>query len=111
MWRGCKGFTLVEVLAALVVWMMIASVLLPGLIKINQERKGFILEQQARFLLTLELENIRTEKEMFTPKTINKGGIMYSLSLLEEDEPTKLCVNYTDYKLLVKERCVYVRYP
>lgn len=111
MWKNSKGFTLVEVLGALVVWMVIASVLLPGLIRMNQERKGFLLDQQARFILTLELENIRTETRLFEASTVNKNGTLYSLTLVEDNQPARLCVSYMDYRLLEKERCAYVHLP
>lgn len=111
MWKNCKGFTLLEVLASLVIWMVIASVLLPGLVRINQERKGFALEQQARFILTMELENVRSNDAVFQEKTVNKDGTFYSVTLIEESFPPMLCVSYDDYRLLVKERCMYVHYP
>ncbi|WP_339146850.1 MULTISPECIES: type II secretion system protein [unclassified Sutcliffiella] len=108
MWKNSKGFTLVEVLGALVVWMVIASVLLPGLVRMNQERKGFILDQQARFILTLELERIRTETILFEESTVNRNGTSYSLTLVEDIVPPMLCVSYINYRSLEKERCGYV---
>ncbi|KPB05208.1 type II secretion system protein [Bacillus sp. CHD6a] len=111
MWNSDKGFTLLEVLATLVIWMVIASVLLPGLVKMSQERKGFFLEQQARFILTLELENIRSQDDVFQETTSYKDGNVYTITLKEETVPPLLCVSYIDYQLLEKERCVYVRYP
>lgn len=111
MWKNSKGFTLVEVLAALVVWMVIASVLLPGIVRMNQERKGFILDQQARFILTLELERIRTEAILFEESTVNKNGTSYALTLEEDTTPPMLCVSYTNYRSLVIERCAHVHLP
>ncbi|MCG1022682.1 type II secretion system protein [Sutcliffiella horikoshii] len=111
MWKNSKGFTLVEVLAALVVWMVIASVLLPGLVRMNQERKGFILDQQARFILTLELERIRTGAILFEENTVNKNGTSYALTLVEDTVPPMLCVSYTNYRSLEVERCAYVHLP
>ncbi|NLP50901.1 type II secretion system protein [Bacillus sp. RO1] len=110
MWKSHRGFTLLEVLATLVIWMVIASVLLPGLVRMNQERKGFVLEQQARFILTIELESIRSQEGVFQEKTLNKDGTIYTVTLKEGTIPPTLCVSYSDYQLLVKERCLYVRY-
>ncbi len=111
MWKNAKGFTLVEVLGAMVVWMVIASLLLPGIVRLNQERKGFILEQQARFVLTLELDQIRLEANLVDGKTVNRNGTDYRLTLDEGSKPNILCVSYTDYRLLEQERCVYVYLP
>lgn len=111
MWKSHRGFTLLEVLATLVIWMVIASVLLPGLVKMNQERKGFVLEQQARFILTIELESTRSQEGVFQEKTLNIDGTIYTVTLKEGTIPPTLCVSYSDYQLLVKERCIYVRYP
>lgn len=111
MWKNFKGFTLVEVLGALVIWMVIASVLLPGLLRIHQERRGFHLDQEARFILTMELESIRTETRIFEESTVNKNGNFYSLALVEGNGPAMLCVSYKDYRLLEKERCAYVHLP
>ncbi|WP_010194647.1 type II secretion system protein [Bacillus sp. m3-13] len=111
MWKSSKGFTLVEVLGALVIWMVIASVLLPGLVRMNQERKGFILDQQARFLLTMELEEIRTGAKLFEDSMVNRNGTTYSLTLVEETVPPVLCVSYMNYKSLEEERCIYVHLP
>jgi type II secretory pathway pseudopilin PulG len=111
MWKNSKGFTLVEVLGALVVWMIIASVLLPGLVRMNQERKGFILDQQARFILTLELERIRTEAILFEERTVNRNGTSYALTLEEDTLPPMLCVSYINYRSFEMERCAYVHLP
>ncbi|WP_404428670.1 prepilin-type N-terminal cleavage/methylation domain-containing protein [Sutcliffiella horikoshii] len=111
MWKSSKGFTLLEVLGALVIWMVIASVLLPGLVRMNQERKGFILDQQARFILTMELEQIRTESQVLEGKTVIRNGTAYSLTLKEETIPSVLCVSYMNYRSLEEERCIYVHLP
>lgn len=111
MWKSSKGFTLVEVLGALVVWMVIASVLLPGLVRMNQERKGFILDQQARFILTMELEQIRTESQILEDKTVIRNGTAYSLTLEAENVPSIMCVTYMNYRSMEEERCIYVHLP
>ncbi|WP_226680038.1 type II secretion system protein [Sutcliffiella horikoshii] len=111
MWKSSKGFTLLEVLGALVIWMVIVSVLLPGLVRMSQERKGFFLDQQARFLLTVELEEIRTEAKSFEGNTVNRNGTTYSLTLVEETVPPLLCVTYKNYRSLEEERCIYVHLP
>jgi len=111
MWKSSKGFTLLEVLGALIIWMVIASVLLPGLVRMNQERKGFILDQQARFILTMELEQIRTEAQILKSKTVIRNGTAYSLTLKEETIPPVLCVSYMNYRSLEEERCIYVHLP
>lgn len=111
MWKSSKGFTLLEVLGALVIWMVIASVLLPGLVRMNQERKGFILDQQARFILTMELEGIRTEARTLESKTVIRNGTTYLLTLEEETFPPVLCVSYMNYRSLEEERCIYVHLP
>ncbi|QFT89793.1 hypothetical protein FIU87_14110 [Bacillus sp. THAF10] len=111
MWRKDEGFTLLEVLAALFVWVVIASLLVPGLVRMNQERKGFLLEQDARFILAMSLEEIRREQPINFEGKIIKKRTTYSTHMKEASMSPLLCVAYTDFRNMKQERCVHVFYP
>ncbi|CAG9619268.1 type II secretion system protein [Sutcliffiella rhizosphaerae] len=110
MWKKDSGFTLLEVLAALFVWIVIASVLVPGLVRMNQERKGFLLEQEARYILNMEQDKIRIGHQAEYPLLISKKTD-YLVEFHLESQISELCVSYKEYRQNKKERCVYVHYP
>ncbi|MCA1320536.1 prepilin-type N-terminal cleavage/methylation domain-containing protein [Bacillus tianshenii] len=107
MWRQSRGFTLLEVLAALVVWMMIMTLLLPGLVMINQERSSFKHDRTARQLLTKELEKLRKSGDVFIGKEIESNGISFRFHKSEENGIPAICAVYLDYRKREERRCVY----
>ncbi|MGD6832306.1 hypothetical protein ACQCT5_09085 [Sutcliffiella halmapala] len=107
MWNQSKGFTLLEVHAALIVWMIIMTLLLPSLVRINQERNNFKLDREARLLLTKELENVRLSGGMFIGKEIESNGTRFRLYQSVETTLPAICAEYLDYRKREKRRCVY----
>ncbi|WP_078379734.1 type II secretion system protein [Sutcliffiella halmapala] len=107
MWKLSNGFTLLEVLATMVVWMITITLLLPALVMINQERNGFTLDREARFLLNQELESKRSHGDPLSEKIIEKQGRVFQLIRKEDGSLISICVKYQDYRDREKTRCVY----
>lgn len=107
MWRQPRGFTLVEVLATLVIWMITITILLPSLVMINQERNSFTLEREARFLLTEELESVRGDGEQLEARILEKHGRQFQIIKKINESFTSICVKYQDYRNREQTKCVY----
>lgn len=102
MFKNCKGFTLAETLSSLIIWLMIATFLLPNFLLIVLERKNLQLEQSIRYTLTNEVEKRRTEEKRFDYENYN-GAMQIVERTIEGNKA--VCILYDDYRNVTRERC------
>ncbi|MED4019045.1 type II secretion system protein [Sutcliffiella cohnii] len=102
MFKNCNGFTLAETVSSLIIWIMIATFLLPNFLFIVLERKNLQLEQSIRYTLTNELEKRRAGEMQFDIENYSSG-----MQIVERTvEGNKaVCIIYDDYRNVSRERC------
>lgn len=111
MWKKCEGFTLVETLCALIIWLMIATVIFPSFLVVVVERKNIMLERESRLLLqdlvqTMRVNPIQNSEHI----ELNREGGKFTFTTTIHETYSNVCVTYHDYKNRIKEKCelVYV---
>ncbi|WP_096153433.1 MULTISPECIES: type II secretion system protein [Bacillus] len=104
MWKKCDGFTLLETISALFVWVMIATIIFPSLLTVIVERKNIKLEREARFLLQDKVQVMR-EDAVYEEMEVKNEGIFFTFIIMNEDPYSKVCVSYNDYKNRKREKC------
>ncbi|MDX5474486.1 MAG: type II secretion system GspH family protein [Bacillaceae bacterium] len=111
MWKKCEGFTLVETLCALFIWLMIASIIFPSFLLVIVERKNIMLERESRLLLQDFTQMMRVNQIQNNEHIeLKREGIKFTIYTKNHESFTKVCVTYHDYKNRIKEKCelVYV---
>lgn len=97
--RNSKGFSLIEVLAALAVMTIVVATVVPSLIHVYRERATIQEKRQA-----LEMLHNRTQKWLANEgdaaiydDTVKKGVVTYSFTVKNHDSDGKLtlCVSWT----------------
>jgi competence protein ComGE len=73
----------------------------------HQERKGLLLEQQARFFLANELDRVRVDEQGYLEKKMTWQGVEVRLLYKDEQPHSSICVGYSDYRSNEKQRCMY----
>lgn len=106
--RDKRGFTMVEMLLSVTIWLMLCVTLLPHLMVIIAERKNNDLLNMGNQLLAEELQK-EFNGETSSLKPIAKGGVTYQFtrSLNEELQKWQLCVTWEDKLGKSYERCGY----
>jgi competence protein ComGE len=104
-----NGFTFVEMLVSLGIWLFLALMLLPSFTQVLVERKNEALKGMAHRLLNEELQTV--DLSIQGEKAIKRNQIVYTIRWnLEEDELVKACISWYDYSERFVERCRYVKY-
>jgi competence protein ComGE len=104
-----NGFTFVEMLVSLGIWLFLALMLLPSFTQVLVERKNEALKSMAYQLLNEELQTV--DLSIQGEKAIKRNQIVYTIRWnLEEDELVKACISWHDYFERFVERCRYVKY-
>ncbi|MEH7224578.1 type II secretion system protein [Bacillus sp. JJ1566] len=103
-----RGFTMLEMLLSVSIWLMLCVTLLPQLMLIMTERRNTDIFNMGSQLLSEELQ-----KEYNGESTLNnveKDGVTYkfSKSFNEGLQKWELCVNWEDKLSKTYERCGYV---
>ena len=109
MWKSCKGFTLVETLSALIIWLMIAAIIFPSFLSVLVERKNIMLEREARLLLQDVVQTMRTDQlQSSESMDIKKEGVQFTVSKIQDKAYSSVCISYYDYKNRIKEQCEWM---
>lgn len=95
MLRNCKGFSILEVIGALSIFLVVIMVMLPFLIKTYEERSILDYKREALVLLHNETESYLYDYgyEPVT-KEIITGKRIYLFTLDGESSLEKLCVHW-----------------
>jgi prepilin-type N-terminal cleavage/methylation domain-containing protein len=105
--KNCKGFTLVEVITALMVLTIMTLVLLPSLAKIYQERGAIHQEHVALHLLDKAITSwIYDNNTLIEENVVIEQNTTYTLTLLlNDDNYIRACINWIGANQRVYERC------
>ncbi|HZG60497.1 MAG TPA: competence type IV pilus minor pilin ComGE [Anoxybacillus sp.] len=108
MYKNCNGFTLIEMLVSLGIWLLVATILLPSFIQISLERKNEELKSTAQQILNEELRMY--DFTTLHDKTIRRNDILYTIRWESaENGIMKACIHWQDYTERVVERCGYAK--
>jgi competence protein ComGE len=105
MCKNCNGFTLIEMLVSLGIWLLVATILLPSFIQISLERKNEELKSTAQQILNEELCMTTLHD-----KTIRRNDVLYTIRWeFAENGIMKACIHWQDYTERIVERCGYAK--
>ncbi|MEH7380011.1 type II secretion system protein [Bacillus sp. JJ1533] len=106
--RDKRGFTLVEMLLSISIWLMLCVTLLPQLMIIMTERRNAEIYSMGTQLLSEELQKEYNGEA--TLDYVNEDGVTYKISknLNEDLKKWELCVTWEDRLSKKYERCGYV---
>jgi competence protein ComGE len=105
MCKNCNGFTLIEMLVSLGIWLLVATILLPSFIQISLERKNEELKSTAQQILNEELRMTTLHD-----KTIRRNDVLYTIRWeFAENGIMKACIHWQDYTERIVERCGYAK--
>ncbi|RAK22370.1 competence protein ComGE [Anoxybacillus vitaminiphilus] len=108
MCKNCNGFTLIEMLVSLGIWLLVSILLLPSFVQISLERKNEELKMTAQQILKEEL-HIRHLTSLHD-KTIQRNNVLYTVHWeFVENGVVKVCIHWQDYTERVVERCGYAK--
>ncbi|HET7579760.1 MAG TPA: type II secretion system protein [Bacillales bacterium] len=115
MLKNRKGFSLVEVMAALTVLTITAAVSLPLLIHVYQDREAVHEELRAANLLQNHLKRWIVEGTAGAQnhQVLRHGGTTYRLTWNAEPElkAEKICITWYSSKERRKQKCGYAKMP
>lgn len=107
-----KGFTLIEMLLALTIWLMLCTMLLPKLMFVLVERKNIEIMNTGNIILNEELTHIFQDEWIgIGDEMIVKENITYHIAreFNDEIEQWELCLSWKDKRNRHVERCGYAR--
>ncbi|MBA2869911.1 competence protein ComGE [Anoxybacillus calidus] len=108
MCKNCNGFTLIEMLVSLGIWLLVATILLPSFIQISLERKNEELKSIAQQILNEELRMY--DLTTLHDKTIRRNDVLYTIRWeFTENGTMKACIRWQDYTKRAVERCGYTK--
>jgi competence protein ComGE len=108
MFRKFNGFTLLETLVALNIWLFLIVSLLPQLIHLEKERYNLTLMATANQVLQEELTHYLYDSASVTFRDVVKDNKYYAISWEEMDtNMIKICVAWKDDVDRDKEKCGY----
>ncbi|MCH1624914.1 type II secretion system protein [Ferdinandcohnia quinoae] len=105
-----KGFTLLEMLIALTIWLLLCTVFLPKLTVILIERKNIEIMNTGNKILSEELAQAFQDTWFEVgEEVIVKENYSYVLmrELNENIQKWEVCVSWTDKRNRIVERCGY----
>lgn len=106
MLRNCNGFTLIEVLFALVIFTVVIASTASILFIVLNERQSVSEQLIAYEILNNTFEKIRTNNELNLPeKTIERNGTTYSLSSNKDEVELHICVEWQARNKRAYEEC------
>jgi|GEM_PF-689915 len=102
-----SGFTLIEVIAAIAIWLSLSMLVLPSFVRMEIERKNKMLKATAQQIMSEEIfwhtdSNVQT-------KEVVRNGYMYTVDWQEESGHAKVCIRWHDYLDRLVERCGYTK--
>ena len=107
--RNERGFTLVEMLLSVSIWLMLCATLLPQLLIIMSERRNTEIFNVGRQLLSEELDKEYNGEDSNLDKIV-LNGVTYQFSKNANDElqVLELCISWEDKLSKTYERCGYI---
>lgn len=104
-----RGFTMVEMLLSVSIWLMLCATLLPQLMLIITERRNTEIYNMGNQLLSEELQK-EFNGEPLNIVSTEKNGVTYkfSKSYNERLQKWELCVTWEDKLSKTYERCGYI---
>ncbi|MFS1517940.1 competence type IV pilus minor pilin ComGE [Bacillus sp. SM2101] len=107
MFKNCNGFSMIELLISLSIWLLLLLILLPPLTHIVQERKNIQLINTANHIVSNRLQIYHTES-YFIDEQIEVSNYKFTVAWEDANELlAKVCVSYTDFRKEEKKRCGY----
>jgi competence protein ComGE len=105
MLRNCKGNTLIEMLAALSIWLTAVSLLIPNYMHIRMERKNLEWIRTAYEILSDEMERL-SDSNLSENENVRKRFTIYREKMSDVDL-WKICVTWKNLHGKQEERCLY----
>jgi competence protein ComGE len=105
MLRRSDGYFLAEMLLSLSAWLVVTSVLLPGLVHLRDQTAALQVENTAIHLLYDELERAVEEGVPAEPRSIELNGINYEIHWGGEMSRIEVCVEYQDERSKRYKKC------
>ncbi|WP_010678103.1 competence type IV pilus minor pilin ComGE [Bacillus timonensis] len=104
-----RGFTMVEMLLSVSIWLMLCATLLPQFMFIMTERRNIDLRNMGNQLLTEELQKEFNGEASNLGSTV-KNGVTYQFSKTYNEglQGWQLCVSWQDKLTKTYERCGYI---
>lgn len=110
MCKNCNGFTLVEVMLSFFILSVMTSTIIPGYIKVYQERKTILEEQQAQQYITNLLQAwIYDNETIENRKTITIKGTEYVLKTKQNENELELCLTWDGRNAREYSICNYAK--
>ncbi len=94
MLRNCRGFSILEVIGALAIFLVVIMVMLPILIKTYEERSILDYKREALVLLHNETESYLYDQSDTVTKEIVTGRRTFLFTIDGESSFEKLCVHW-----------------
>jgi competence protein ComGE len=106
MLRNCKGNTIIEMLAALSIWLTAVSLLIPNFMHIRMERKNMEWIKTAYEILTEEIERFPNSSNLSRIEKAGRSFMIYR-EKLNDGDLWKICVTWEHLNGKEEERCLY----
>jgi competence protein ComGE len=92
--RNCKGFSFAETIAAFSIWSIIATILIPQLVLLTQERINTQQSIKAYKILHEKTQQVAYNEKEMEDKEFVIDQVHYSLTWEEDNEYTKACLHW-----------------
>lgn len=110
MLRNCKGFSLIEVLASLAIWLLLCMTLVPSLLQVIKDRQDNDMLLFASRKLNEAIQGyVNDSNSMDTGPYVYKDNFLYLSWEETEGNSVKACIRWENYKKIQKERCGFAR--
>jgi len=102
-----RGFTLIEVIAAIAILLSLSMVILPSFVRMEIERKNEMLKATAQQIMSEEI--LWHTNPNVQEKEVVRNGYTYTVDWQEESGHAKVCIRWRDYLDRMVERCGYTK--
>lgn len=104
--RNCKGFSFAETIAAFSMWSIIATILIPQLVLLTQERINTQQSIKAYKILYEKTQQVAYNEMQMADEEFVVDNEHYSLTWEEDNEYTKACLHWTNKFQKSKSVCL-----
>ncbi|MFA9559403.1 type II secretion system protein [Evansella sp. AB-rgal1] len=102
-----SGFSFIEIMISLVIFSATVSIIIPAIVKVQEERQSIREERLAEEIIQLVMYRTYVEKVPFLKEVHVKHGVTYSINVSETPNLDGLCISWEGENRREYERCLY----
>lgn len=108
LFKNCRGFSLAETITAFSIWLLVATILIPQLVLLTQERANTKQSLTAIKLLHEKVQYVSFQNAEKINETIIRDNIAYKLIWKEDIPDKKACLEWSNFYQKTKSVCLLV---